>query len=176
MRQRVMIAMALANSPRLLIADEPTTALDVTIQAQVLSLVRTLQAETGTAMLLITHDLGVVAEVADHVAVMYAGRIVEYGTVADLFDDPQHPYTIGLMGAIPSVGKREGSLATIRGSVPSPEQMPRGCRFAPRCPFAEQRCIDAAPPDRTLSGEHRVACWLAPVEQLVEPVQQKELT
>ena len=176
MRQRVMIAMALANSPRLLIADEPTTALDVTIQAQVLSLVRTLQAETGTAMLLITHDLGVVAEVADHVAVMYAGRIVEYGTVADLFDDPQHPYTIGLMGAIPSVGKREGALATIRGSVPSPEQMPRGCRFAPRCPFAEQRCIDAAPPERTLSDEHRVACWLAPVEQVVQPAQQKVTT
>jgi peptide/nickel transport system ATP-binding protein len=118
----------------------------------------------------------VVAEVADHVAVMYAGKIVEYGTVSDLFDDPQHPYTIGLMGAIPSVGKREGSLATIRGSVPTPEQMPRGCRFAPRCPFAEQRCIDAAPPERTLEGEHRVACWLAPVEQLVKPAQQTELT
>ncbi|APR37210.1 ABC transporter ATP-binding protein [Paraburkholderia sp. SOS3] len=165
MRQRVMIAMALANRPRLLIADEPTTALDVTIQAQVLSLIRNLQAETGTAMVLITHDLGVVAEVADHVAVMYAGRIVEYGTVADLFDDPQHPYTIGLMGAIPSTGKREGSLATIRGSVPSPEQMPNGCRFAPRCPFAEQRCVDAAPPDQFVTGVHRVACWLAPVEQ-----------
>jgi peptide/nickel transport system ATP-binding protein len=171
-----MIAMALANSPRLLIADEPTTALDVTIQAQVLSLVRTLQAEAGTAMLLITHDLGVVAEVADHVAVMYAGKIVEYGTVGDLFDDPQHPYTIGLMGAIPSVGKREGALSTIRGSVPSPDQMPRGCRFAPRCPFAQQRCIDAAPPDRTLAGEHRGACWLAPVEQLAELMQRKELT
>jgi peptide/nickel transport system ATP-binding protein len=165
MRQRVMIAMALANRPRLLIADEPTTALDVTIQAQVLSLIRNLQAETGTAMVLITHDLGVVAEVADHVAVMYAGRIVEYGTVADLFDDPQHPYTIGLMGAIPSTGKREGTLATIHGSVPSPEQMPDGCRFAPRCPFAEQRCIDAAPPDQPIAGVHRVACWLAPIEQ-----------
>jgi peptide/nickel transport system ATP-binding protein len=164
MRQRVMIAMALANRPQLVIADEPTTALDVTIQAQVLLLVRSLQAETGTAMVLITHDLGVVAEVADYVAVMYAGRIVEYGSVDEIFDDPQHPYTIGLMGAIPSVGKREGALATIRGSVPSPEQMPEGCRFAPRCPFVEQRCIDAAPSDKRLDGTHRVACWVAPVE------------
>lgn len=164
MRQRVMIAMALANRPQLLIADEPTTALDVTIQAQVLSLVRTLQAETGTAMILITHDLGVVAEVADHVAVMYAGRIVEYGPVAEIFDDPQHPYTIGLMGAIPSVGKREGQLATIRGSVPSPERMPKGCRFAPRCPFVEARCIDATPPDKPVNDAHGVACWVAPVE------------
>jgi peptide/nickel transport system ATP-binding protein len=164
MRQRVMIAMALANSPQLLIADEPTTALDVTIQAQVLALVRKLQAETGTAMVLITHDLGVVAEVADHVAVMYAGRIVEYGAVAEIFDDPQHPYTIGLMGAIPSAGKRAGRLATIRGSVPSPEDMPAGCRFAPRCPFAEPRCVDTAPPDKSVGGAHRVACWVAPVE------------
>jgi peptide/nickel transport system ATP-binding protein len=169
MRQRVMIAMALANRPQLLIADEPTTALDVTIQAQVLALVKNLQAETGTAMVLITHDLGVVAEVADHVAVMYAGRIVEYGTVDDLFDDPQHPYTIGLMGAIPSVGKREGPLATIHGSVPSPEQMPEGCRFAPRCPFAAQRCIEAAPPDKLIDGTHRVACWAAPVEFSAAP-------
>jgi len=175
MRQRAMIAMALANSPRLLIADEPTTALDVTIQAQVLSLIRTLQAQTGTAMLLITHDLGVVAEVADRVAVMYAGKIVEYGTVADLFDDPQHPYTIGLMGAIPSVGKREGALSTIRGSVPSPSQMPRGCRFAPRCPFAQRRCFEHAPPERKLAGEHRVACWLAPVEQFAASAQREEL-
>jgi peptide/nickel transport system ATP-binding protein len=164
MRQRVMIAMALANRPKLLIADEPTTALDVTIQAQVLSLVRNLQAETGTAMILITHDLGVVAEVADHVAVMYAGRIVEYGPVAEIFDDPQHPYTIGLMGAIPSVGRREGQLATIRGSVPAPERMSKGCRFAPRCPFAQARCIDAVPPDKLVGGTHRVACWVAPVE------------
>jgi peptide/nickel transport system ATP-binding protein len=169
MRQRVMIAMALANRPQLLIADEPTTALDVTIQAQVLSLVRNLQAETGTAMVLITHDLGVVAEVADHVAVMYAGRIVEYGSAAEIFDDPQHPYTIGLMGAIPSVGKRAGQLVTIRGAVPAPESMPDGCRFAPRCPFAEQRCIDAAPPEQRVDGTHRVACWLAPVESAPQP-------
>ena len=164
MRQRVMIAMALANRPKLLIADEPTTALDVTIQSQVLSLVRNLQAETGTAMVLITHDLGVVAEVADQVAVMYAGRIVEYGSVGEIFDDPQHPYTIGLMGAIPSVEKRAGQLATIRGSVPAPERMPAGCRFAPRCPFAEARCTAETPPDRVVDGTHRVACWVAPVE------------
>jgi peptide/nickel transport system ATP-binding protein len=164
MRQRVMIAMALANRPKLLIADEPTTALDVTIQAQVLSLVRTLQAETGTAMVLITHDLGVVAEVADYVAVMYAGRIVEYGSVAEIFDDPQHPYTIGLMGAIPSAGKRQGALATIRGSVPPPERMPSGCRFAPRCPFAEPSCTELVPPERVMSATHRVACFAAPVD------------
>ncbi|PLZ04239.1 dipeptide ABC transporter ATP-binding protein DppD [Burkholderia sp. WAC0059] len=176
MRQRVMIAMALANAPRLLIADEPTTALDVTIQAQVLALVRNLQAETGTAMILITHDLGVVAEVADHVAVMYAGRIVEYGTARELFDDPQHPYTIGLMGAIPSTGRREGALATIDGSVPSPERMPPGCRFAPRCPFAAERCVEAAPPRRAVSaapGDHEVACWFAPVEQFAAPPLQQ---
>ena len=174
MRQRVMIAMALANRPRLVIADEPTTALDVTIQAQVLALIRNLQAETGTAMVLITHDLGVVAEVADHVAVMYAGRIVEYGTARELFDDPQHPYTIGLMGAVPSTGRREGALVTIAGAVPPPERMPNGCRFAPRCPFALARCVEEAPPLQPVgasdaagscaSDTHRVACWLAPLE------------
>jgi peptide/nickel transport system ATP-binding protein len=164
MRQRVMIAMALANEPHLLIADEPTTALDVTIQAQVLALIHALQQETGTAMILITHDLGVVAEVADHVAVMYAGRIVEYGPVDAIFDDPQHPYTIGLMGAIPSSGKRSGRLATIPGSVPAPRDMPDGCRFAPRCPFSQPRCLAGAPPARAIDGEHRVSCWRAPLE------------
>ena len=146
MRQRAMIAMALANDPQLLIADEPTTALDVTIQAQILALVRRLQDETGTAMILITHDLGVVAEVADHVAVMYAGRIVESGPVEAIFDDPQHPYTIGLMGSVPSLGRREGRLATIPGTVPPADRMPPGCRFAPRCPFAAPRCTAEAPP------------------------------
>ncbi|MEQ4501572.1 ABC transporter ATP-binding protein, partial [Pseudomonas sp.] len=120
MRQRAMIAMALANDPALIIADEPTTALDVTIQAQILSLIANLQGETGTAMILITHDLGVVAEVADDVMVMYAGRVVESGPVKTLFDDPQHPYTIGLMGSMPSIGPREGRLATINGRVPTP--------------------------------------------------------
>jgi oligopeptide/dipeptide ABC transporter ATP-binding protein len=164
MRQRVMIAMALANGPRLLIADEPTTALDVTIQAQILSLVRSLQRETGTAMLLITHDLGVVAEVADDVAVMYAGRIVERGPVHAVFEDPQHPYTIGLLGSIPRLDVERERLATIEGTVPSANRQPKGCRFAPRCPFADTRCRETPPPLRDIGPSHRVACWKAPVE------------
>ena len=163
MRQRAMIAMALANDPALLIADEPTTALDVTIQAQILDLMRALRDETGAALILITHDLGVVAEMADRVAVMYAGRIVEIGTAAAVFDDPQHPYTIGLMLAAPSLGERTGRLATIPGAVPSPEAMPRGCRFAPRCPFAVARCAED-PPLAPLSPGHWAACWRAPLE------------
>ena len=134
MRQRVMIAMALANDPALLLADEPTTALDVTIQAQVLDLMRDLQAETGTAMILITHDLGVVAEMADTVAVMYAGQIVEIGPAREIFEDAQHPYTIGLMSAVPSVGARSERLVTIPGVVPSAMDMPAGCRFASTLP------------------------------------------
>jgi len=165
MRQRVMIAMALANRPKLLIADEPTTALDVTIQAQILNLIRQIQEETGTAMILITHDLGVVAEVADHVAVMYAGRIVEQGPVDEIFNDPQHPYTIGLFGSIPTLGRRQGKLATIKGAVPPLELMPKGCRFSPRCPFADQRCRDEVPPSPQLGPDHTAACWYAPLEQ-----------
>ena len=165
MRQRVMIAMALANRPRLLIADEPTTALDVTIQAQILALVRQIQAETGTAMILITHDLGVVAEVADDVAVMYAGRIVEKGPVAEIFGNPQHPYTIGLFGSVPSLGRRQGRLATIKGSVPPLELMPKGCRFAPRCPFSDRRCFDELPPAIPFGAGHSAACWYAPLEE-----------
>ncbi|SIR91078.1 ABC transporter ATP-binding protein [Pseudomonas sp. A214] len=165
MRQRAMIAMALANDPALIIADEPTTALDVTIQVQILSLIANLQAETGTAMILITHDLGVVAEVADDVMVMYAGRVVESGPVKTLFDDPQHPYTIGLMGSMPSIGPREGRLATINGRVPTPAQMPTGCRFAGRCPFAIQACREARPPLLELSPGHFAACIRAPLEQ-----------
>jgi oligopeptide/dipeptide ABC transporter ATP-binding protein len=167
MRQRAMIAMALANDPQLLIADEPTTALDVTIQAQILALIRRLQEEMGTAMILITHDLGVVAEVADQVAVMYAGRIVESGPVEAIFDDPQHPYTIGLMGSMPSLGRRAGPLATISGTVPSPDRMPPGCRFAPRCPFGEPRCQAEVPPDAAVGQGHRAACWFAPLERHV---------
>ena len=173
MRQRVMIAMALANSPQLLIADEPTTALDVTIQAQILSLIDELRRETGTAVILITHDLGVVAESADRVAVMYAGHVVETGPVAKIFGDPQHPYTIGLMGAIPSLGERTERLATIPGTVPPIGRMPPGCRFAPRCPFAQERCREAPPklamiddhddPAARASG-HGVACFFAPLE------------
>ncbi|GGA62893.1 ABC transporter ATP-binding protein [Nitratireductor aestuarii] len=165
MRQRVMIAMALANRPKLLIADEPTTALDVTIQAQILKLIRQIQEETGTAMILITHDLGVVAEVADHVAVMYAGHIVEQGPVDEIFNDPQHPYTIGLFGSIPTLGRRQGKLATIKGAVPPLELMPKGCRFSPRCPFADQRCRDEVPPSPQLGPDHTAACWYAPLEQ-----------
>jgi peptide/nickel transport system ATP-binding protein len=164
MRQRVMIAMALANRPRLLIADEPTTALDVTIQAQILTLIDRLQKETGTALILITHDLGVVAEIADEVAVMYAGRIVEHGPVASVFDDPQHPYTIGLLGSMPSLGRRAGRLAAIPGSVPKPDRMPKGCRFVTRCPFGDGHCAAHVPPLASVGGSQPVACFKAPVE------------
>jgi len=163
MRQRVMIAMALANDPTLLLADEPTTALDVTIQAQVLDLMRDLQAETGTAMILITHDLGVVAEMADTVAVMYAGQIVEIGPAREIFEDAQHPYTIGLMSAVPSVGARSERLVTIPGVVPSAMDMPAGCRFASRCPFADAICANV-PSLVDLGQRHQAACWKAPLE------------
>ena len=162
MRQRVMIAMALANDPALLIADEPTTALDVTIQAQILDLIRQLQAETGAALLMITHDLGVVAEIADEDAVMYAGRNVESAPVSSTFSDPQHPYTLGLMSSLPALDGRHERLATIPGSVPGPRAMTEGCRFAPRCPFAGDDCRERRP---GLVGEaHRVACLHAPLE------------
>ncbi len=165
MRQRVMIAMALVNRPDLLIADEPTTALDVTIQAQILALIAELQREAGMAMILVTHDLGVVAEVADRVAVMYAGRFVETGPVEAIFADPQHPYTLGLIGSLPSLGKREGRLATIAGSVPPPQRFPAGCRFATRCPFADARCAAEVPPLVEMGTPgHRVACFKAPLE------------
>ena len=165
MRQRVMIAMALANDPRLLIADEPTTALDVTIQAQILALLADLQAEAGTAVVFITHDLGIVAEIADGVAVMYAGRIVESGTPTALFEDPQHPYTIGLLGALPSTGRRGGRLATIPGAVPQPREMIAGCRFAPRCPFVMPCCTAARPLLQEIAaGAHRAACYAMPLD------------
>ena len=164
MRQRVMIAMALSCEPALLIADEPTTALDVTIQAQILDLLQDLQRRLGMAILIITHDLGVIAEVADDVLVMYAGQIVESAPVNALFADPQHPYTIGLLGSIPRLDVERARLATIEGTVPSPNNQPKGCRFAPRCPFADRHCHDAPPPLRTLGDDHRVACWKAPVE------------
>jgi oligopeptide/dipeptide ABC transporter ATP-binding protein len=166
MRQRVMIAMALVNEPQLLIADEPTTALDVTIQAQILRLIRDLQRENGTAVLLVTHDLGVVAEMADDVAVMYAGRIVEIGPTAEIFNNPQHPYTIGLMGSLPSAGSRKGRLASIPGAVPPPRQWLAGCRFATRCPFAEPRCATEAPPLAEMGDRHRAACFRAPIEDI----------
>jgi len=164
MRQRVMIAMALACEPALLIADEPTTALDVTIQAQILELLRDLQQRLGMAILIITHDLGVIAELVDEVIVMYAGRIVESAPVHELFNDPQHPYTIGLLGSIPRLDVARERLSTIEGSVPSPANQPAGCRFAPRCPFADARCHAEAPPLRSLGPAHLAACWKAPVE------------
>ena len=164
MRQRAMIAMALACEPRLLIADEPTTALDVTIQAQILDLMRTLQRETGTAIILITHDLGVVAEVADEVVVMYAGRVVERAPVGSLFDAPQHPYTIGLLGSIPRLDGQRTRLASIEGQVPSPLRRPSGCSFAGRCPFADAHCRAAVPELREVGAQHLSACWKAPLD------------
>ena len=163
MRQRVMIAMALACKPKLLIADEPTTALDVTIQAQILDLMRTLRAETGTAIILITHDLGVVAELADDVAVMYAGRVVERAKVADLFAQPQHPYTIGLLGSIPRLDVEQDRLAAIEGQVPNPLAPAAGCRFHPRCPFVIERCRSQEPPIAEVGGSHLAACWRVPL-------------
>ena len=164
MRQRVMIAMALVCEPRVLIADEPTTALDVTIQAQILELMRALQQETGTAIVLITHDLGVVAEVADEVIVMYAGRVVERAPVQALFDMPQHPYTIGLLGAIPRLDLEQARLVSIEGQVPSPAQPLAGCSFAPRCPFAQPACSNQVPVLRAVGDAHFSACLRAPLE------------
>jgi peptide/nickel transport system ATP-binding protein len=164
MRQRAMIAMALACQPRLLIADEPTTALDVTIQAQIIELMRTLQAETGTAVILITHDLGVVAEVADEVAVMYAGKIVERAPAQALFEQPQHPYTVGLLGSIPRLDVQRERLASIEGQVPNPLRRPAGCKFADRCPFAIAKCRAEVPPLLEVGPSHRSACWRAPLD------------
>ncbi len=166
-RQRVMIAMALALSPRLVIADEPTTALDVTVQAQILDLLRMLQAETGTAILFVTHDLGVVAEIADRVVVMYAGNVVEQGTVRQVLKDPQHPYTEALLSSMPgTVARTGGRLTPIEGVVPSLFDMPPGCRFAPRCAHAHERCLEAQPELFELSERQRSRCWLKEPEPL----------
>src|SRR3954452_13214489 len=167
MRQRVMIAMALACDPMLLIADEPTTALDVTLQAQILELMRELKAASGAAIILITHDLGVVAEVCDEVAVMYAGEIVERAPVDELFSAPQHPYTVGLLGSIPRLDHRADQLATIEGMVPNTMQPPAGCRFAARCPFVLDACTKAPPPLLEVSPGHLSRCLRAPLERLV---------
>jgi peptide/nickel transport system ATP-binding protein len=164
MRQRAMIAMALACEPKLLIADEPTTALDVTIQAQILDLMRSLREQTGTAIILITHDLGAVAELADEVAVMYAGRIVEQAGVETLFARPQHPYTVGLLGSIPRLDLEQERLPAIEGQVPNPLQPVAGCRFHPRCPFAIERCRREDPPPLSMGDGHLAACWRAPLE------------
>ena len=145
MRQRVMIAMAVSCEPRLLIADEPTTALDVTIQAQILELMCELREKMGTAVMLITHDMGVVAETADDVLVLYAGKAVEYGSIEDIFERPKHPYTQGLLNSIPRLDEDVEMLNTIEGTVPAPDAMPSGCRFAPRCPYGNQRCMTENP-------------------------------
>ena len=167
MLQRVMIAMALANDPQLLIADEPTTALDVTIQAQILGLIRDLQKDTGMATIMITHDLGVVAEIADSVVVMYGGQVVERGPVAEVFEDPQHPYTIGLMSAIPRLDKPGGRLAIVPGTVPAIRNMPEGCRFRTRCAFATPECA-VRPTLSDVGSGHRVACHYVPLETHVK--------
>jgi peptide/nickel transport system ATP-binding protein len=166
-RQRVMIAMALACDPKLLIADEPTTALDVTVQAQILDLMRNLRDETGTAIILITHDLGVIAELAQEVIVMYAGRVVERGEVTTLFAAPQHPYTVGLLGSKPKLSSEQDRLATIEGMAPSPLDLPQGCRFHPRCPFAIDACRASEPPLAEVKPRHFSACWRAPLEENV---------
>lgn len=163
MRQRVMIAMAISCEPKLLIADEPTTALDVTIQAQILDLLKRVVAENRTAVLLITHDLGVVAETCDRVVVMYAGRVFEEAPVTSLFAHPSHPYTQGLLASMPALNGDRDRLNAIPGNVPAPAAMPKGCKFAPRCAFAFDRCNEEEPPIEPLASDpkHRVRCWLA---------------
>ena len=166
MRQRVMIAMALASSPDLLIADEPTTALDVTVQAEILDLLRDLQQETGMAIILVTHDLGVVAEMADRIAVMYAGRVVELAPTVEIFDDAQHPYTLGLLGSIPRLEQDRDRLLSIEGAVPSPLSLPAGCRFHPRCVFAADQCRREDVQLLPVGRDHGAACMRAPVESI----------
>lgn len=166
MRQRVMIAIAIACRPRLVIADEPTTALDVTIQAQILDLLRRLQSEYGVALLMISHNFGVIAEIADDVAVMYAGRIVERGPISRVFHSPEHPYTVGLLGATPRGGDRKQRLASIEGNVPDLKTVLDRCGFAARCPFMESSCIEREQPMRNVAMAHDTACRRAPLEQI----------
>ena len=162
MRQRVMIAMALLCRPKLLIADEPTTALDVTIQAQILDLIAKLRQEFGTTVILITHDLGVIAGVCDHIAVMYAGKIVEYGKTAEVFAHPRHPYTQGLLNSLPRLDERRSDrLQPIAGQPPDLSQTPPGCPFHPRCPIAMERCRIEFPPSQAFGDSHSSACWKA---------------
>jgi oligopeptide/dipeptide ABC transporter ATP-binding protein len=160
MRQRVMIAMSISCQPDLIFADEPTTALDVTIQAQILNLLERLREQLGMALVLITHDLGVVAEVADEVTVMYAGKVVERAPTPSLFDDPRHPYTRGLLASLPAFAKAGERLHAIPGSVPRPDELPKGCRFSTRCPVVIDRCPDEEPPLVEVAPRHWAACWL----------------
>ncbi|MDQ0361375.1 ABC transporter ATP-binding protein [Breznakia pachnodae] len=166
MRQRVMIAMALACDPKLLIADEPTTALDVTIQAQILSLMNDLKKKTGTSIMLITHDLGVVAQMADNVNVMYAGKVVETAPVKELFNNPKHPYTKGLMQSMPSLNMDGNRLNTIEGNVPNALYLPKGCYFADRCPHVMDKCRENQPPTCKIKSRHHVSCFLYEDEDL----------
>jgi peptide/nickel transport system ATP-binding protein len=163
MRQRVVIALALCASPRLIIADEPTTALDVSVQAQIITLLKRLCSEHGTAVMLVTHDMGVIAETADRVAVMYAGRLVEVGPVQEVIHGPQHPYTAGLMGSIPAIGQEVDRLPQIEGSMPRLDSIPKGCAFNPRCPKVFGRCREERP-DLMDAGATRAACWLHRVD------------
>jgi peptide/nickel transport system ATP-binding protein len=166
MRQRVMIAMALSLEPKVLIADEPTTALDVTVQAQILRLIDELNRDRGLAVILITHDLGVVAEIADRVVVMYAGQIVEDATLDEIFYDPQHPYTWGLLGSLTRLDQpRRGRLSQIKGQPPSLLHPPSGCRFAPRCPHVFDKCRELPPLEPRAGGTHLDRCWLDPLEK-----------
>lgn len=160
MRQRVMIAMALCCNPKLLIADEPTTALDVTIQAQILDLIKDLRDDMGMSIILITHDLGVVAETVERILVMYAGKVVEEASAIELFENPKHPYTEGLLRSIPRLEERKDErLYVIEGTVPNPLHMPKGCRFNPRCPYAEGKCREESPELLTIGEDHKVSCW-----------------
>ena len=158
MKQRVVIAIALACNPSVLIADEPTTALDVTIQAQVLAMMKKLRDERGMSMIMITHDLGIIADVCDEVAIMYAGRIIEYGTLRDVFNHTKHPYTEGLFNSLPNINNRSEKLKPIPGLMPDPSNLPKGCAFAPRCRYATEACRAARPVDRMVSDTHMVAC------------------
>lgn len=160
MKQRVVIAIALACNPGLLIADEPTTALDVTIQAQVLDLIKALREKRGTSLILITHDLGVIADTCDDVAVIYAGEVVEIGTLEEVFDHPTHPYTVGLFGAIPDMYKDVDRLSPIEGLPPNPSDLPKGCFFAPRCPHATEKCREIHCELQHISGTHHVRCLM----------------
>lgn len=160
MRQRVMIAMALACNPKILIADEPTTALDVTIQAQILELLAKIKAETNAAVILITHDLGIVAQIAQRVMVMYAGQAVESADVNTLFKNPKHPYTVGLLKSIPVMGEKRDRLFNIKGSIPSAKDYPKGCRFSPRCEHVCDKCLESLPELVEVEKGHMVRCWL----------------
>jgi len=160
MRQRAMIALALSCNPSILIADEPTTALDVTVQAQILDLMRALKNDFGSSIMLITHNLGVVSQMADHIAVMYFGEIVEYADVKELFHHPLHPYTVGLLNSVPVLGRTRQKLVPIKGMVPSPTAEIRGCPFAPRCPHVMDICREQMPPLEEAVPGHLSACWL----------------